>query len=195
MFITFYSYSLQLCKILIVVILPWLHLSPLYQLFQIHDLWSHPSCHIVNSLPDSDTRNSTGSEWTLWFCCHWNEFFWLSCLHFTNLLVAQVQNFPVTFYFFLSFTFQVLKSFVFCSVALNFLYLFIPTVKPMAQIWVFAIGSPTGFLIPPSVPLVFVTSQHHNRHPKLQNQIQDVLSLILQKCIKILHLGTQGLPG
>lgn len=74
------------------------------------------------------------------------------------------------------------ENFSFCSASLNLLYLFIPTtIKPDTG---FYNRKPNWFLIPPSIPLVFATSHHRIRHPKTQNQIQDVLSLIIQKYIK-----------
>lgn len=83
-------------------------------------------------------------------------------IHFSNLPVIQG---PTLEYSFIFPAHSLARSWKLLSAVYHSLCYFIPTVKPMTQIWVLAIGSLPGFLIPPPI-LLFVANYHHIRHPK-----------------------------
>lgn len=145
-----YFYFLQLCNFLIKLILPWLYLLP----------WTRCPNSRSPALPFSPYCQLPVRHWyqkfhklrtnlIILFLLQWVL---LSYSHFTNPAGIQVRTFSITLYFSPTFICQVLKVFI---LPLNLLYIFIPIINSMTHIWVFAIGSLTAFLIPPSILLSF----------------------------------------
>lgn len=135
--------------------------------FQISSLLS--SFHMVNSLSDTDIRNSTSSEQPdILFLLRWV----LSYADFTNLAGTQIRTFSVSFIF--RHIRCRLESFSFCSVSLNLLYISIPIV--LIYLGFCNRRSLTRFPNSTSIPLVLLciitTGCLGCWAPKTQNQIQ-----------------------
>lgn len=176
----FYFYFLQLCNFLIKLILPWLQ-GPKFKISSpaLLSIWSTPCQTLISETPQAQSKPR---HFVLTAVSSFLLRFHKPSRHSSSNLFSLLL-------FFAHIRLPRLESFSFCSVSLNLLYISIPIINPTAHIWVFAIGSLTRFLTPPSIPLSFCYASSPQdvqdvRHPKTQNQIQGCPVLILQKYIK-----------